>query len=193
MTNYRSRQRLPVWTLLVLVVASLVWQAWRVREEAPPPEQDRTDVAAPSQPAAPRPADPGPSAEPRRDLSADERRGGHTLARHVGWSDEQLSDRLDRERSISAASTYIDRATAERTVALALAQNASRVDAWVARTGSRPNLAIDYRGAPGVTVGRSLLRGRQSSAVCRDAVVVLRWDRDGDDYYVLTSYPELRR
>ncbi len=189
MPNSQSRHRLPVWVLVVLVVASLAWQAWSSREEAPP-DAGQTEVAPPAQ------AESVPSVEePRdgdsRDLSVDERRGGHTLARHVGRTDDQLRDRLDRERNISAASTYTDRTVAERVVALALAQNASRVEAWVARDGSRPNLAIDYRGAPDVPVGRSLPRGRDSSVICRDAVVVLRWDRD--DYYVLTSYPEVRR
>ena len=51
-----------------------------------------------------------------RDLAADESMGGHTLARHVGKTDSQLSDRLRREPQISAASTYTDREMAERTV-----------------------------------------------------------------------------
>ena len=49
--------------------------------------------------------------------------------------------------------------------------------------------------APGVDqfVGRSLRRGQQAAQRCADAVVVLRWDERRDDYYVLTSYPEVRR
>jgi hypothetical protein len=51
----------------------------------------------------------------RYDLSRDEERGGHTLDKHVGRSDEELRQRLERERSISAASTWTDRAAAEET------------------------------------------------------------------------------
>lgn len=189
MTKSRSRQPLPVWALLVLVLAGLAWQAWDRREEAPA-EADRAEMAPPA-PAESVPSVEEPRAGDFRDLSIDERRGGHTLARHVGRTDDQLRDRLDRERNISAASTYTDRTVAGRVVARALEQNARRVEAWVARDGSRPNLAIDYRGAPNVPIGRSVLRGRDASVICRDAVVVLRWDRD--DYYVLTSYPEVRR
>ncbi len=50
-----------------------------------------------------------------RDLSIDDARGGHTLKRHVGRTDAQLAERLAREH-VSAASTYPDRATAERVV-----------------------------------------------------------------------------
>jgi hypothetical protein len=128
----------------------------------------------------------------RYDLERDEKRGGHTLARHVGRSDADLGERLRRERQISAASTYTDRATAERVVALTLAQHRTRVDEWLSRQGARPNLALDYRAARGEPIGRTLTRRSRQVVACSDAVVVLRWDgRNG--FYVLTSYPELSR
>lgn len=128
-----------------------------------------------------------------RDLREDERRGGHTLERHVGKSDEDLRARLAREPRISAASTYTDLAVAERVVAEALREAAGRVDRWRARTGRRPNLVLDYDGEPGTVVGRSLRRGQRTAERCTDAVVVLRWDERRGDYFVLTSYPEVRR
>ena len=112
---------------------------------------------APAPPASRAPA----AAKTGYDLGRDEARGGHTLARHVGRTDAQLSDRLRREQ-ISAASTYTDRATAERVVARTLARQRSRVDQWLARKGSRPNLALDYRGDGRETIGRSLT-ARQTS------------------------------
>jgi hypothetical protein len=128
----------------------------------------------------------------RYDLERDEDRGGHTLARHVSRSDAELRDRLNRQRDISAASAYTDRATAERVVEAAIAQNRRRVDQWLARHGPRPNLALDYHGAPGDVIGRSLTRRGRQAVACTDAVVVLRSDgRDG--FYVLTSYPERSR
>lgn len=130
---------------------------------------------------------------PRRDLSEDEARGGHTLERHVGKTDEELRARLSRERQISAASTYTDRAVAETTVALALAEQSRRVKAWSDKRGGRPNLALDYHGPPGTAIGRTIRRGQRRSDACTDAVIVLRWDTRRDDYYVLTSYPERRR
>ena len=136
------------------------------------------------------PRDPAPRA-PAADLAAAERLGGHTLARHVGRTDDELRERLWREPGIAAASTYPDRRTAERIVAVTLQRSARRIEAWSARAGSRPNLALDYRGQAGETVGRSLRRGDTSVRSCPDAVVVLRWHASGA-YYVLTSYPECR-
>lgn len=134
-----------------------------------------------------------PSAPPPAiDLAASERLGGHTLARHVGRSDGQLRERLRREPSIAAASTYTDRETAERVVTSTITRFSRRVQSWRARTGPRPNLALDFTGETGVPVGRSLRRGDTRVRECTDAVVVLRWHASGT-YYVLTSYPECRR
>jgi hypothetical protein len=133
------------------------------------------------------------AAETPRDLARDEAMGGHTLARHVGRTDEQLRQRLAREPGISAASTYTDRATAERVVAETLTQAVSRVRDWTARRGSRPNLALHYRSQDGRTVGSSIDRGGSRSRPCEGAIVVLRWDERRGTYFVLTSYPENRR
>ena len=156
---------------------------------APPPQ---AEVAAPSQ--APRQAPPADvrAISDRYDLARDESRGGHTLARHVGRSDADLRERLRRERQISAASTYTDRATAERVVARTLTRNRARVDQWLARQGSRSNLALDYRGEKREPLGRSILRRSPQPVICTDAVVVLRGDGPRA-FIVLTSYPEVSR
>ena len=126
----------------------------------------------------------------RHDLSADEERGGHTLKKHVGRSDDDLRARLQRERNISAASTYTDRETAEMAIARALEEDSERIRNWSARRGNRPNLALDYQGDAAHPVGRTMHRGDSVSQPCSNAVVVLR--AEGDSYYVLTSYPECR-
>jgi CDI toxin RNase A-like protein len=125
------------------------------------------------------------------DLSADEAMGGHTLARHVGKTDEQLVERLRREPQISSASTYADRETAEQLIAAALESPGRAFDAWRRRTGRRPNFALRY--AADHVIGRAISRGRTESAPCRFALIVLRWDERRDRYYVLTSYPEEHR
>ena len=123
-----------------------------------------------------------------RDLSADEALGGHTLQRHVGKSDADLIARLEREPSISSASTYTDRATAERVVGAALRQDNRAFTSWRARSGRRPNFALRYRADR--VIGRTMARGRAESVPCDRAVIVLRWDERRERYYVLTSYPE---
>lgn len=145
-------------------------------------------LSIPSLPAA------QPSAPPRRDLASDERCGGHTLSRHVGRTDAELSERLRRQPDISAASTYPDLHTAELVVGTTIARERARLAAWERGSGRRPNLALRFRGDPSKPpIGRSLRRGRPRPEPCVDAVVVLRWDDRRDGFCVLTSYPEVRR
>jgi hypothetical protein len=124
-----------------------------------------------------------------RDLSRDEAAGGHILRKHVGQSDEQLRERLGRERHISGASTYTDRGTAERTVGAAIAQSQDRIEHWLSRPGGHPNLVLDYDSRE--SIGRTLNRGEGTAHPCSHALVVLRYSGP-NDYYVLTSYPECR-
>jgi toxin YxiD len=157
-------------------------------------------LAACGQAPAPNSA-PGNAEEPRRapaaapanaaeryDLERDEDRGGHTLKKHVGRTDDQLRERLERER-ISAASTWTDREAAEVTVAQALRAERERIDRWERRGYPRPNLALHYDS--GHTIGRSLQRGDSQTVDCTGAVIVLRADGP-DGFYVLTTYPEAR-
>jgi hypothetical protein len=129
-----------------------------------------------------------PSAE-RYDLERDQRRGGHTLDRHVGLTDAQLRERLERESNISAASTWTDRATAENVVAEALRAERRRIENWMRRGERRPNLALHY--AAGRVIGSSLRRGDNQVVPCTSAVIVLKASGP-DGSYVLTTYPEAR-
>jgi hypothetical protein len=125
------------------------------------------------------------------DLSIDEAMGGHTLQRHVGRSDADLIERLRREPQISSASTYTDRATAERVIAAALHSTNRAFAMWRARTGRRPNFVLRYHADR--VIGRSVARGQSTAVPCARAVIVLRWDGGRQRDYVLTSYPEADR
>lgn len=145
--------------------------------------------------AAPRPSGAGLPSAPKhellavRDLSRDEEAGGHTLRKHVARTDDDLRERLRHERRISAASTYSDRATAERAVGAAIEEQAARIDRWLALPGGHPNFVLDYDGVQ--PIGRTLRRGAETAEPCAHAVVVLKWAGPAD-YFVLTSYPECR-
>lgn len=167
------------------------------REPAPsqPPapaslQASESEGGAPRERALPQPRVDARIALDDVDLEADEARGGHTIARHVGRTEAQLRARLKRE-SISAASTYPDLDTAERVVSLTLRESAARVRRWTARSGPRANLALRYRARDGLPVGMVLRRSADRAVDALGAVVVLRWSEDGP--YVLTSYPEERR
>jgi Bacterial CdiA-CT RNAse A domain len=126
----------------------------------------------------------------RYDLSRDEERGGHTLAKHVGRSDDELRQRLDRERNISAASTWTDRAAAEETVGAALRQEQRKIGAWQSRGDPRANLALHFDA--GRVIGRSMRHGSENSSPCTNAVIVLK-AAGPESFYVLTTYPEEQR
>jgi hypothetical protein len=129
-----------------------------------------------------------PSAD-RYDLERDEDRGGHTEKKHVGRTDRQLEERLERERNISAASTWTDLDTAETTVAAALRAERGRIENWMRRGYPRANLALHYDA--GRVIGRSLRRSDSYTVDCTASVIVLRAD-GSDSFYVLTTYPEAR-
>ncbi len=172
-------------TVALAALALLVLGGWFLRDGSAPTVQPSPQTGEARE-------DPGTQKQSadHYDLDRDEARGGHTLARHVGKTDAQLRERLAREPGISTASTYLTREIADRTIARTLREQAERVREWAARTGRRPNLALDYRGPKNEIIGRSIRRGREP-VPCTDAVVVLRWD-DGS-FYVLTSYPEPSR
>jgi hypothetical protein len=130
---------------------------------------------------------------PVRDLSRDEAAGGHILRKHVGQTDEQLRERLEQERHIAGASTYTDRATAERVVGAAIAESQDKIQRWLSRSGGHPNLVLDYDSED--PIGRTINRGDNQSRPCAHALVVLKYDlkyTGPNEYYVLTSYPECR-
>jgi hypothetical protein len=176
------------WINFLLCVAVLLALAACGQTPAP----NRTPSIAEERPQAPTStgseANTNSSSADHYDLERDETRGGHTLKKHVGRTDEQLQERLRRER-ISAASTWTDRDTAEATVAEALRAERGRIEKWKQRGYPRPNLALHYDA--GRTIGRSLRRGDAQTVDCTSAVIVLRADGP-DGFYVLTTYPEAR-
>jgi hypothetical protein len=175
--------------LAVIALAAAALLGWFRQREAPPARAE-----------GPRPgsgtSDPVRSESPRepsgsrRDLAADEERGGHTLARHVGKSDAELDARLRLERKISAASTWSDRETAERVVGSALANGSERLARWLERPSPRPNLVLGARSDDDKPIGRSLRRGERRPRDCSAAKVVLK-DAGDSDWFVLTAYPEV--
>lgn len=126
----------------------------------------------------------------RRDLSQDETAGGHTLRKHVGRTDAELRQRLERERDISAASTWNDRDSAEIAIGTAIAEQNSKISRWLERD-RHSNLVLDYDGDPTHPFGRTIRRGQDQVQPCAHALIILKWDGP-NTYHVLTAYPECR-
>src|SRR5260370_39764619 len=77
-------------------------------------------------------------------LGRDEQRGGHTLARHVARTDEEVRERLAQERNISAASTRTRRETAEAVGVESLGAERSGGGRWMCGVYYGAELAAEY-------------------------------------------------
>ena len=155
------------------------------------PEPGLPEIPRGEMPSAARSAPTGPRDDTARyDLARDEARGGHTLDKHVGRSDQELRERLDRERNISAASTWTNREVAEETVAQALRAEQDKIVRWEERGYPRPNLALHFDA--GRVIGTIMRHGEERSSPATQADIVLKADGP-NSFYVLTSYPEDRR
>jgi hypothetical protein len=108
-------------------------------------------------------------------LAAHEAAGGHTLDRHVGRDLDYLRNRLATEPDLQAASTFYDRATAERAIAQILRTNEAAVGRWL-RSGP-PRLTLD--GTVSVPVGQVLRRGLGDPVDVSDVRVILSRMRSG--------------
>ncbi|WFR98755.1 RNase A-like domain-containing protein [Rhizobium tumorigenes] len=118
--------------------------------------------------------------------------GGHTVARHVGWTDQELLERMSemasRGRAPKSISTYSDLVTAERAVTRTLQTNRARIIAWSknAGTGNVLKLEMDF----GRNVGRGILKSTQKiQPMTRVQVRLMRETYAGRPYFVLTSFP----
>ncbi|MCY9279241.1 hypothetical protein N2384_23105 [Bacillus paralicheniformis] len=110
------------------------------------------------------------------------------MKRHVGKTDEELSQRLKKDLKITGSSTFKDRATAEKVASEVLKdpKNIKKVEKWLSDPKSRPTLALRYKGN-GDVLGRSIERGSNTAEDVTNAKIVLKKGKDGE--YILTGYP----
>jgi Bacterial CdiA-CT RNAse A domain len=171
-----DRRVIAVLVLLVLITVQAVSQRFNASANSP------------QSPTAQVPHTTGETGEDEDEgsLAREERQGGHLIRKHVGQTPDQLRARLDRERHISAASSFQDLPTAEAAVTAALNSNRDRISQWLA--GSSPRFVVNYT-APN-TVGLTLRRGdRDAEPTRRLRLVLVRDDGERDGYRILTGYP----
>lgn len=152
----------------------------RVGEEPP---VERGELA----PRRYRPQGPLPQqALPGGGLAAHEgERGGHTLARHVGRTLQQLRERLEREDK-REVSTFTDLETAERAVARVLYERRRGVQQWL-DAGARGDQAITS--PAGAMVGQVLKAGAREAVPGHTVTVVLAGSDDFPEGFVIrTAY-----
>jgi hypothetical protein len=120
-------------------------------------------------------------------LSAHESAGGHTLAKHVGKSDDDLLARLAAEPGINASSTFATAADAESAVATVLAAKQAEITAWLAGAGAK----LPLNGNAGSGKGRSVAQGTNDVKDVTGVRVVLVRDHNlPTGYRVQTAFPQ---
>ena len=116
-------------------------------------------------------------------LLAHEAAGGHTLAKHVGKSEEYLRSRLAQEPRLKEASTFYNRQSAESAISAMLNRNRREVDRWL--SGTNEELAL--RGRAATSVGRLIPRRSKTSTAANGVKIVLRRDADMQTGYLLIT------
>jgi len=119
------------------------------------------------------------------------RPGGHTIAKHVGKSKDELLQRLkDTETSKfrpSAASSFTNLDIAEKAISQALRANKLRIEEWVKFHPTTPLVIEKNVGFP---AGAYIKRGATELTATSQIKVVLRYESyNGKPYYVLTAFP----
>jgi len=125
------------------------------------------------------------------EAAAGSRLGGHTIAKHVGWTDAQL---LARVRTATrpgpkAVSTFTDLAIAERAITETLRANAAAVSAWSrgAAAGSKSR-ALEH--GLSYVAGRGVQFGSTAANDLRGVRIILKMETyNGKPFYILTAYP----
>ncbi|WP_242110026.1 RNase A-like domain-containing protein [Luteimonas aquatica] len=119
-------------------------------------------------------------------LEAHEQAGSHLIERHVGKSEQDLVERLQRE-NISASSSFRDLPSAEHFIAATIAENQGKIDAWVDGKGGN-RLVLD--GHFDASTGISVKRGESEATDVYSVKLVLeRSDKLGIGYRIVTGYP----
>ncbi|WP_246299692.1 RNase A-like domain-containing protein [Nocardioides panaciterrulae] len=119
-------------------------------------------------------------------LKLHERPPGHTIARHVGKTDEELIQRTQQTSGPRVASSFTDEEAAEAAIARALDRDRAGIEAWLASGSGAPH-EVDA-----VTAG---LIGRcaRPDGLVTDAhglrVVLIRDATMPEGFHILTAYP----
>lgn len=113
--------------------------------------------------------------------------GGHTIAKHVGRTEQQLRARLAAEPQRKIVSTFTNLRVAEECVSRAMRLNATRIKAW-AQTGTNPK-PLELVEDAGKVAGFGVIRLSGQVVQLRKVLLVLKLQSyNGMPYYIFTAY-----
>ncbi|MEG3842757.1 RNase A-like domain-containing protein [Microcoleus sp. herbarium14] len=120
-------------------------------------------------------------------LDFHEAAGGHTLEKHVGKTEAELAQRLEKDKRISAASSFTYRSVAEAAIAEAMSIKQSAIDSWMKKQSNRYTIDYDANRIIGITLSR---RASKATSTSRLRIVLQRSAKLPPGYFILTAYPQ---
>lgn len=115
-------------------------------------------------------------------------KGGHLIQKHVGWSDVDLKNRAINSPNISNVSSFTNLNIAEQAVANTIAQNKSKIDAWL--LANKQDIRIDSIDNEPLPVGRMYNKSQNVFSEVNNTRVVLIKDASfPEGYRILTGFP----
>lgn len=123
-------------------------------------------------------------------MASEEAAGGHTIARHVGRTEEQLRARLMAQKKIPVASTFRTLKDAERAVAEAIRANKNAIKEWAKTAMAGQTKSFPYNANR--VIGEGVVRSTgQLQKMTKMVVVIRKVQEQNRIYFILTSYPKL--
>ncbi|RAW83116.1 RNase A-like domain-containing protein, partial [Photorhabdus laumondii] len=112
--------------------------------------------------------------------------GGHTLAKHVGLSEQELRARLS---NVPRASTFYNQEVAEQVISEALKANRIHLENWAKYVPPTVSAPIEYISS--TSIGFGVTKGSKYVEKLYKVRVVLRYSEyNGKPFYILTAFPK---
>ncbi|WP_350307730.1 RNase A-like domain-containing protein, partial [Photorhabdus viridis] len=113
--------------------------------------------------------------------------GGHTLAKHVGLSEQELRERLT---DVSRASSFYNQDVAEQVISKALKANKIHLENWAKYSLPEGMYApIEY--VSKTPIGFGVTKGSKNIKELYTVRIVLNYSEyNGKPFYILTAYPK---
>ncbi|TKJ55378.1 type IV secretion protein Rhs, partial [Pseudomonas sp. CFBP13506] len=120
-------------------------------------------------------------------LDAHEAAGGHLKEKHIGRTNQQLLYRLRQEPNIPAASTFHDRAAAEREISVVLDENQDKIDNFLKGNQNQLIINQETKGPVGTCIKKNTTAAVSGTRI----YLVIRKDINmHPGYRIHTGYPD---
>lgn len=111
---------------------------------------------------------------------------GHTKARHIGKTDDELRERFVKEKYLKESSTYVDQKTAERAISRAIRDNRDEFERWVRDPTDEK---FEFEGLVDKGIGRVMDKSGTIHPPSRIRVVLIKDENMDNGVRLLTSFP----